>query len=365
MNNLYERYERQIILPELGETGQQKLLSARVLVIGAGGLGCPALLYLAAAGVGTIGIVDNDIVSLNNLHRQVLFSMEDTGLQKIAVAKRKLRELNPDIKVDSYGLRLSNKNALELFEQYDIILDCTDNFPTRYMINDACLLSKKPLIFGAISKFEGQVAIFNAGWGEGIDSVNYRDLFPDLPGRNEIKNCEEGGVIGVLPGVVGALMANEAIKLIAGFGEPLINRMLIIDLLTYQQRIIKIRPAHFSSCIAPKTKADFAAFNYDPACFAPDAFTIDIDNFEKIKDDKNTLLVDVREIGETPIITRFINVQVPLSVIKNNDYQFIQENIVLFCKTGKRSIEAAGLISRKFGTTRRVYSLTNGIANLL
>jgi adenylyltransferase/sulfurtransferase len=228
---LYERYHRQIILPEFGEIGQQKLLKAKVLVIGAGGLGCPALQYLTAAGIGTIGIVDDDVVSLNNLHRQVLYSVNDIGLSKAERAAHILEQLNPDINIIAYNERLENQNAITLFHDFDIVVDGTDNFSTRYMINDACVLLNKPLVYGAISLFEGQVSVFR---NQNADDVNYRDIFPDPPKEGEVLNCAEAGVLGVLPGIIGTMMANETIKLLTGIGDSLINQLLTYNALNNQ-----------------------------------------------------------------------------------------------------------------------------------
>src|SRR6266498_5008512 len=228
---LYERYQRQIILPEFGEEGQQKLLKAKVLVIGAGGLGCPILQYLAAAGIGIIGIMDDDVVALNNLHRQVLYSVNDIGSSKADRAANILSQLNPKIKIIPYNERLTVQNALSLFNEFDIIIDDTDNFSTRYMINDACVLMNKPLVYGAISRFEGQVAVFNCKTDNEITTVNYRDLFPNPPREDEVLNCAEAGVLGVLAGIIGAMMANETIKLITGIGVSLTNQLLTYNAL--------------------------------------------------------------------------------------------------------------------------------------
>src|ERR1051326_6363377 len=216
----YERYQRQVILPGFGEGGQQKLREARVLVIGAGGLGCPVLQYLTAAGIGTVGIVDDDVVALNNLQRQVLYGVKDIGLSKAETAANILQQLNPGIEIIPYNERLTVQNALVLLDDFDIVIDGTDNFATRYMINDACVLLKKPLVYGAVSQFEGQVSIFR---NQSHDDVNYRDIFPDPPKESEILNCAEGGVLGTMTGIIGTMMANETIKLIAGIGEPLVK----------------------------------------------------------------------------------------------------------------------------------------------
>ena len=213
---LYERYQRQILLKEFGIAGQQKLLQAKVLVIGAGGLGCPVLQYLTAAGIGCIGIVDNDVVSLSNLHRQVLYDTNDIGKSKVSVAAEKLRLVNSDTELIEYHIHLDKNNCLGIINEYDIIIDCTDNFASRYMINDACVLKAKPLVYAGVNRFEGQVAVFNVTRNEKVRTANYRDLFPVQPEQNEVLNCSEAGVLGVLPGIIGSMQASEAIKLITG-----------------------------------------------------------------------------------------------------------------------------------------------------
>jgi len=210
----HSRYNRHIILPEVGLEGQEKLKLSKVLVVGAGGLGCPVLIYLAAAGVGTIGIVDFDSVDESNLHRQILFGTGDIGKPKAEAAKIKLQEQNPHVEVEVHNTRLTSKNAIEIIDKYDIIVDGSDNFPTRYLVNDACVILKKPFVFGSIFKFEAQISTFNYEGGP-----TYRCLYPDPPGAGEVPNCAEIGVIGVLPGIVGSIQANEAIKMIIGIAN--------------------------------------------------------------------------------------------------------------------------------------------------
>ena len=236
--NENERYSRQVSLKEFGEKGQRKLASSKILIIGVGGLGCPALLYLAAAGVGCIGIADDDFVSLNNLQRQVLFSTKDVGKSKVLVAKEKINELNPGVEIIVHKERLANTNALDIIKEYDVVIDGTDNFPSKYLINDACALLGKPLIYGSVSKFEGQVAVFNVSDKKNI-KCNYRDLFPQPP-EEKILNCAEEGVLGVTTGIIGTMQANEAIKLCTGIGEPLINQLLIFNSLNNQSYIVEI-----------------------------------------------------------------------------------------------------------------------------
>ena len=235
----YQRYSRHLILPEVGLEGQRKLKAARVLCVGAGGLGSPVALYLAAAGVGTIGIVDYDVVDLSNLQRQILHTTADIGKPKLESAKAKINAMNPEVKVETYNEPLSSKNALEIFKGYDIVLDGTDNFPTRYLVNDACVLLGIPNAYGSIFRFEGQASVFGAK-----DGPCYRCLYPEPPPPGLVPSCAEGGVLGVLPGVVGCIQATEAIKLILGIGEPLVGRLLLFDALhtTFDEVAIRKNP---------------------------------------------------------------------------------------------------------------------------
>ncbi len=228
-----EHYSRHLILEEIGEEGQQKLRQSKVLVIGAGGLGCPILQYLVAAGVGTIGVVDGDRIERSNLQRQILYGVQDIGKYKSVVAKDVLTRLNPNVSLKAYSYNLTEENALSLFEGYDIIVDGSDNFPTRYLVNDACVITKKPLVFGSIFKFQGQVSVFNYN-----NSATYRCLYPTPPEQGSVPNCSEIGVLGVLPGIIGGLQANEVLKLILGIGKPLVNQLLVYDALTCRQQVL-------------------------------------------------------------------------------------------------------------------------------
>jgi sulfur-carrier protein adenylyltransferase/sulfurtransferase len=230
------RYSRHLLMPEVGLAGQQRLKAARVLVVGVGGLGSPLGLYLAAAGIGTLGLVDFDVVDESNLQRQVLFSQSDVGRSKLATAVARLAGINPHIRIEPHEIRLDASNALELFAGYDVIADGTDNFPTRYLINDACVLSGKPNVYGSIFRFEGQVSVF---WG--ARGPCYRCLFPEPPPPGLVPSCAEGGVLGVLPGIIGALQANEVIKLVAGIGNPLIGRLVIFDALALRFRELQLQ----------------------------------------------------------------------------------------------------------------------------
>jgi adenylyltransferase/sulfurtransferase len=363
----YERYRRQIILKEFGEAGQQKLLQAKVMVIGAGGLGCPALQYLAAAGVGTIGVADDDIVSLNNLQRQVLYTVNDIGISKVERAASRLQQLNPDIRIIPYNERLTTQNALTIISAFDIIIDGTDNFSTRYMINDACVLLNKPLVYGAISQYEGQLSVFNYREDKNEDAVNYRDLFPDPPKEDEVLNCEEAGVLGVLPGIIGTMMANEAIKLITGIGEPLINRLFTYNALTNQVYHLTLSPGKETRSLIPKDETEFLQIDYEWLCSSSvkhligEGFEIDTNQFNKLLVSGDVAVIDVRESGEIPIVNEFITQRIPLSELKENLVNIKGDTVVFFCQTGKRSLQAAQWLFNTFGETKKAYSLEGGI----
>jgi adenylyltransferase/sulfurtransferase len=234
-----KRYARHIILPEVGGKGQEKLLNSKVLVIGAGGLGSPAILYLAAAGVGTIGIVDFDVVDLSNLQRQIIHNTERVGTPKVESARRTVEMLNPDVKVITYNTRISKENIMDIIKDYDVVLDGTDNFPTRFLINDACYFAGKPLVSAAMLRFEGQVSVFDFRNKE--QSPCYRCLFPEPPPPGLVPSCQEAGILGSIGGIMGCIQATEAIKLILGIGEPLVGKLLIMDALSMDFRKVKLR----------------------------------------------------------------------------------------------------------------------------
>ena len=358
----YQRYQRQIFLKEFGVTAQDKLLQAKVLVIGAGGLGCPALQYLAAAGIGTIGIVDDDVVSITNLHRQVLYNMNDIGLSKAEVAAQKLKALNDEINIISYNERLSNKNALDIISVFDLVIDGTDNFSSRYMINDACVLLKKPLVYGAISKFEGQVAVFNVNNELESTAINYRDLFPVPPKDDEVLNCAEAGVLGVLPGIIGTMQASETIKLITGIGQPLINKMLTYNALDNSLYEFNLSVNEEAQSLIPKDKEAFLKMDYDWLCASKinNDFEIDWIEFDKLINENNILFIDVREIDEQPFVNEFKHEQFPLNLLTTNERSIKENNIVVFCQSGKRSLQAAKFLKEKF-LGKHIYSLKAGI----
>lgn len=359
---LYERYQRQMILKNFGEAGQQKLLHAKVLVIGAGGLGCPALQYLTAAGIGTIGIADDDVVTLSNLHRQILYSVNDIGLSKAARATAVLQNINPEINIIAYAERLTPQNTLSVMEGYDIIIDGTDNFSTRYMINDACVLADKTLVYGAVSQYEGQVAVFNYKENNTDTPVNYRDLFPHPPKENEILNCAEAGVLGVLPGIIGAMQANETIKLLTGIGKPLINRMLTYNALTNQLYELELTARPETRSLIPENKNAFEKINYDWLCSVTiEQNEIDTIFFDDLLSTGNVDVIDIREMEEMPAIDEFAHHKIPLSQLPENLSLIQRDTVVTICQTGKRSLQAAKQLATIFGTTKKIFSLRGGI----
>lgn len=359
--NLYERYNRQIILKGFGVEAQLKLLRAKVLVVGAGGLGCPALQYLAGAGIGTIGIVDHDLVTLTNLHRQVLYSTDDIGMPKVEVAAAKLRQANTDITIDVHYLRLDQTNALDIIGRYDLVIDGSDNFTTRYLLNDACVLLKKPLVYGAVSAYEGQVAIFNVASAKGR-GVHYRDLFPIPPKDGEIANCAEGGVLGMLPGIIGAMQATEAVKWLTGIGTPLINQLLTYDVLKQESYVIALN-ASLEHQSMPVTGAAFAAMDYTAYCAfdLPPGIEIDAAQFQQLRTKPSAVVIDVREMGETPLMNNVEHEQIPMSVFMERMSSIEAQTVLLVCQHGIRSLYAAELLHDTFDDAREVYSLKGGL----
>ncbi len=358
----YYRYHRQLLLKEFGEEAQDKLLNAKVLVIGAGGLGCPVLLYLTAAGVGTIGIVDFDIVDITNLHRQVLYTTDDIGKPKAIIAAEKLKPLNPDVNIISFQQQLQNNNALEIIGEFDIVIDGTDNFATRYLVNDACVLLDKPLVYGAILRFEGQVGVFNLTDKVMKVKTNYRDLFPSAPMPDSVHSCSEAGVLGVLPGIIGTMQANECIKIITGTGDPLYNTILSYNSLTNQFYDFKITPERNLKHPAPATASEFRNFDYNWFCRTGNHNNeISIPDFNNLLKDENIKTVDVREKDELPFVTEFSHMQMPLSKFEELINGFsVEDKVILFCQTGKRSLKAIQMLNEKFpGIAAR--SLQGGI----
>lgn len=364
MNTYNTRYSRHYSLPDFGFEGQQKLLSAKVLVIGAGGLGCPVLQYLAGAGIGCIGIADHDTVSLTNLQRQTLYGTKDIGHSKAITASEKIKNLNPEIKVNIHDVELSNKNAWDIITTYDIVVDCTDNFASRYIINDVCFLLYKPLVFGAVYRYEGQVAVFNCTDVKKA-SINYRDLFPEPPQPGEVQDCSDAGVLGVLPGMIGIMQANEVIKLISGIGEVLKDQLLTFDMLTYDTYRIDLVKRQSAELHMPADRGEFESFNYQSFCGRAGIDVEELDSTEFLKriSEEDTVVVDVRETGELPE-AGFSHIQIPLSVLDEQMEKLIFNKIVIFCQSGKRSMKAAEKLNEHFKNSKKISQLKGGILSL-
>lgn len=340
-------YSRHLILPELNLEGQRKLKHSSVLVVGAGGLGCPVLQYLTAAGVGHIGIVDYDVVEASNLQRQVLFTTDDLGKPKARVAADRLSRLNPYIRFTIIDQKLTSENALEIMSPFDLICDGTDNFPTRYLVNDACVLLGKPNVHGAIYRFEGQVSVFNQKNKDGSRGPQYRDIFPHPPPPALAPNCAEGGVLGVLPGIIGCFQANEIIKIITGIGETLNGKMLLFDALTLETRLFKI--ARNPNLIVPEKLIDYEDFcgmenkRSEPV---PEITVSELKNWM----DKGTdfQLIDIREPYEHAIAS-IGGLEIPQESIEQNlDKISGTTQVVILCRSGARSSKVVQKL-RKLG----------------
>ena len=366
-NEEVKRYSRHLIMPEVGVDGQEKLKKGSVLCIGAGGLGSPAALYLAAAGVGTIGVVDFDVVDYSNLQRQVIHGTSDVGRSKLASAKDRLLELNPHINIETYETALSSKNALDLFKPYDVILDGTDNFPTRYLTNDACVILGKPNAYGSIFRFEGQASVFATRGGP-----CYRCLYPEPPPPGLVPSCAEGGVLGVLPGVIGTIQATEAIKLIMGIGEPLIGRFLIYDALRMKFRELKLKKdPDCPVCGTNPTVTEL--IDYEQFCGVAPAATeaavntgsneteTDVKELKrKIDAKEDFFLLDVREPNEFKIGRIPGSTLIPLGEVPQRVNEIPRgKEIIVHCKMGGRSANAAAYL-RTQGYTN-VKNLKGGI----
>lgn len=341
------RYSRHLILPEVGPAGQKKLKAARVLCVGAGGLGSPLALYLAAAGVGTLGIVDFDLVADSNLHRQVLYSTADVGRPKLPCAAERIAQINPNVRVVPFETRLSSDNALEIFGEFDIIADGTDNFPTRYLVNDACVMLDKPNVYASIFRFEGQASVFYASRGP-----CYRCLYPEPPPPGLVPSCAEGGVLGVLPGLLGVIQAVETVKLILGAGSPLVGRLLLVDTLGMNFREVRLRKDPDCAVCGPNPTVT-RLIDYEGFCGVPgasqtgaDASTISVEELKRRMDAGDSfVLVDVREPHEVEICALPGAVNIPLrSLAQNLGRLSPDDEIVALCKMGGRGAWATELL---------------------
>jgi molybdopterin/thiamine biosynthesis adenylyltransferase/rhodanese-related sulfurtransferase len=344
-----QRYNRQILIPEFGLNGQTRLKNAKVLVIGCGGLGSPILLYLTAAGVGTLGIVENDKIDISNLQRQILYSSLVVGLAKISETVNRLTELNPLVKIKQYPTRLCVGNALEIIKDYDIVIDGTDNFPTRYLVNDACVMLNKPFVYGAIHRFEGQITVFNHQ-----NSATYRDLFPTPPPPEQAPNCAEAGVLGVLPGIIGSMQALEAIKVITNIGEPLSGKLLILDTLSMQSRIIRIPKM-------PDTPIITQLIDYEAFCGLKSVNDITFETLQTLNDYQ---LIDVRELYEYEA-KNIGGELMPLSELEKYLSKISRDKaVIIHCQSGIRSQKAIKILQENFGFTN-LLNLTGGINKIL
>ncbi len=347
-----KRYNRHIIMPEIGLKGQQKIIDATVLVIGAGGLGCPVLQYLTAAGVGTLGICDFDYVDESNLQRQILFGTDDIGKSKAKTAANKLALLNPNIKFNIHDLKLDKTNALELFAQYDIIVDGSDNFPTRFLVNDACVISGKPLVFGAIYKFEGQVSVFNYQSGP-----TYRCLVPEQPDSSEMLSCSQIGVIGVLPGIIGSYQASEVIKIITGLGDVLSGKILLVDTLGVNHNIIEFKRNEKTANISEL--ANYGDFCTDEFPEVKNITAAELK--EKIKCKTDVKLIDIRDKES------FTNYQIPTSInyqieeiLDKPELVSKESEVILICENGNNSLAVIDFLEESHGY-KKLYNLKGGI----
>jgi adenylyltransferase/sulfurtransferase len=358
-----QRYARHLILPNVELAGQERLKASRVLVIGAGGLGSPVALYLAAVGVGTIGLVDFDVVDVTNLQRQLLHGTADVGRSKLDSARDRLHDVNPHVHVEPHAERLTSANALEIIGAYDIVVDGTDNFATRYLVNDACVLLNKPNVYGSIFRFEGQASVFSTPGGP-----CYRCLFPEPPPPGMVPSCAEGGVLGVLPGIIGTIQATEAIKLVIGIGTSLAGRLLLVDALTMEFRTVKLR--RDPACPACGTRTITTLIDYDEFCgAAPSAQGADPNAVEEITprelaarliEGADLDLLDVREPGEWTIThldgARLIPLGTLPGVIPSLDSG---REIVVLCRSGQRSATAARQLQA--AGFRKVKNLAGGL----
>ncbi|MCA9730739.1 molybdopterin-synthase adenylyltransferase MoeB [candidate division KSB1 bacterium] len=353
--NEIERYNRHLLLPGIGVAGQEKLVESRVLCIGSGGLGSPVLLYLAAAGVGRLGIMDFDVVDVSNLQRQIIFSTQSVGKSKVESASQKIHELNPQIKTDRIDYKLTKENALDLFSSYDVIVDCTDNFPARYLINDACELTGKPNVYGSIFRFEGQVSVFNYAGGPG-----YRDLFPEPPEQGLVPDCATAGVLGILPGLIGTIQATEVIKVILGIGNTLSGRLLLYDALKMTFREIKIPKDNSRQPV-------IELVDYSESCNSQaetmqsqeinPQYEISASSLANELQTNNVLLIDVREPMEWDICHIPGATLIPLGELDDRLNELdTQKQIIAYCRTGIRTLEALRILHEAgFSTAKHLH----------
>ncbi|MBK7809709.1 MAG: HesA/MoeB/ThiF family protein [Saprospiraceae bacterium] len=354
------RFNRQEILPQVGSEGQLKLKASSVLVIGAGGLSCPALLYLAAAGVGKLGIVDGDSIALSNLNRQVLFGMEDLQKNKAIVAATKLKSMYSDLEILDFPFFINQQNAFELIPSFDFVLDGSDNFETRYLVNDACFILGKPWVYGSIYRMQGQIACFNVSLESGR-SCNYRDIYPQISSENKIPNCAEAGVLGVVPGLIGSFQAAEILKLILNLKGALINKLMIYDFETHGQQILEIEPDQNIQKLIPANETEFGKMDYSAFCQSD--VSLDWNKALEFSENKlvNVLWLDVREPGETPMVDQLNFTSLPFSQfnIKKLDL-FTYDYVFVYCQSGFRSQKVVNDIKGQW-PGKNIFSMKGGV----
>lgn len=350
------RYARHLVLPQVGLEGQKKLKAARVLAVGAGGLGSPFAMYLAAAGVGTLGLVDFDVVEESNLHRQVLYGTSDVGRPKLDAASERLRNINPNVRIEPFEERLSSANALEIVRRFDVVADGTDNFPTRYLVNDACVLARKPNVYASVFRFEGQASVF---WAE--KGPCYRCLHPSPPPPGAVPSCEEGGVLGILPGLLGLIQATETIKILLGIGDPLIGRLLLLELLPMRFHEIELRKDDRCAVCGTNPSvtglSDYEAFCGNLRAVRQSVPEITVEELKALRDSGvSVVLLDVREPHEVAISDLPGSVKIPLGTLPQNLERLAREDeIVVYCRVGGRSARAVEYLQQLgYGQTRNL-----------
>ncbi|MEM6763520.1 MAG: molybdopterin-synthase adenylyltransferase MoeB [Bacteroidota bacterium] len=368
-----ERYSRHLIIPDFNIEGQRRLKAGKVLVVGGGGLGSPLLQYLAAAGVGTIGIVDYDTVDDTNLQRQVLYGQDSIGKLKVEEAKKRITSLNPHIEVKTYNAMLTSDNALEIIKDYDVVADGTDNFPTRYLVNDACVLLGKVNVYASIFRFEGQVSVFNSLQENGTRGPNYRDLFPTPPPPGLVPSCAEGGVIGVLPGIIGSMQALEVIKVLSGVGKPLVGRLFLYDALEFETRILKIH-SDKNNPLTGENPTQTELIDYVQFCGAPQVEGgrdveaeilpvkgISVHKFHQLQaQGADIQVIDVREPYEYEIVNIGADL-IPLGKITDDQERIsADKQVVIHCRSGVRSAQAIRALQETYGFNN-LYNLEGGI----
>lgn len=341
-----KRYNRQIILPDFGLSAQEKLAESSVLVVGAGGLGCPVLQILVSSGIGAIGIVDFDIVEMNNLHRQFLYDEQDVGTPKVIAAVEQLNKMNADTEIAAFQEKITTANVFSIIHNFDVIVDCTDNFTTRYLLNDACSLLKKPLVYASIFRHEGQISVFNVEKDNQVTS--YRDLFPIPPDQNEVPDCNEAGVLPSHSAVIGAFQANEVIKLLIGSDEVLIHKLLTFNTRNYQSMMVNFTPCKEKS--GPETIEQCKSFNYEEFCNIRKENDIrSMADLQTFLNQNNSILIDVRETDELPRLNSLQALEIPLASLGQHLNTLENyENLCFICTSGTRSRKALELTKTYF-----------------